>query len=100
MNNYADHLMKCINNSRDIALKELPHQDSNEHDTKEEIEKWYDTISKWVANNPPVFFVKYLEVTENYASKVTAVNYLYFDTNDEIIDASIKVSSELYDSRN
>lgn len=89
--------MNCINNSRDVALKELPYLDSQEKDFKKEMDKWYDIICEWVSKNPPTFFVKYLEINENHNSNITSVNYVYFETEDEIHDASIKVVSELYD---
>lgn len=98
MNSYMKHLMKCISNSRDIALNELTHLGSLEQISKEEVDKWYDNVCGWILKNPPSFYAKYLEVSENYDSKVTAVNYIYFDTNDKIVDASIKVISELYSS--
>ncbi len=97
MNEYVNHLMKCINNSRDIAMKELPQIGSQGHDSKEEIEKWYDTIYEWISKNPPSFYVKYIEIVENYNSEITSIKYICFETEDEISEASIKVVSELYD---
>lgn len=96
MNDYKNHLMKCINNSRDIALRELPHLGPQEQDPKEETDKWYDTILEWISKNPPTFYVKYLEVTESFDSKITAIQYVYYEKNEVISEASIKVISELY----
>ncbi len=63
----------------------------------ENIKRWYHHISEWIKSHPPEYYVKYLEVAENFDSEITAIQYVYYEKNDLISEASIKVISELYD---
>lgn len=94
---YIDHLVNCINDSREIAEHEFSLQ-SYGSISREEMKEWYSYVLEWVNRNPPAFYVKYIEVTENYDSKITGIKYVYYDKNELIYEASIKIISDLYSS--
>lgn len=97
MQSYLDHLLSCINSSIEVAEKESSLLPAHESYGEKEMREWYNDILKWIYRNPPEFFVKYLEVIENYRADIVRVKYIYFDSDEMISEASIKVISELYD---
>lgn len=97
MQSYSEHLKSCIDNSREIAEEEFSNQ-SLELSQIKDMRRWYVYISDWVTRNPPEYYTKYLEVKENYKSEIVGINYVYFDKNERISEASIKIISELYDT--
>lgn len=94
MNSYTEHLMRCINQSKETAEKEF--STALQSASKAEMQDWYSRISEWISKNPPAFYVKYLEITENYNEKIKDIIYVYFEKNEAIEGASIRVISELF----
>lgn len=93
---YIEHLNTCINESQKVAERESSLY-PNVSVELENIKIWYSHIYEWIKNHPPKYYVKYLEVAENFDSKITSIRYIYYEKNSLISEASIKVISELYD---
>lgn len=92
---YIDHLNKYISRSKEVAEREsFPYLEGSAELVN--IKRWYNHISEWIKSHPPEYYVKYLEVAENFDSEITAIQYVYYEKNDLISEASIKVISELY----
>lgn len=92
---YIEHLNTCINESQKVAERESSLYPNGSVEL-ENIKRWYNHISEWIKSHPPEYYVKYLEVAENFDSEITAIQYVYYEKNDLISEASIKVISELY----
>lgn len=95
---YLDHLVSCINSSFEVAKKESSLLPEHERYDVKDISEWYKYVLEWIEKNPPEYYVKYIEVTENFNANITSIHYIYFDRTESVSEAAIKVTSELYDT--
>lgn len=93
---YTEHLINSISQSKQIAINEVSSLGLNEETGQEKISQWYDKIINWVTDNPPQFYVKYLEIMENTDSAIQKINYLYFSDAENVSGSAIKIISDLY----
>ncbi len=88
---YTEHLLNSVLKSREISIRELSTMGENQIEHLESIENWYTSVMNWIRHNPPNYYVKYIEITEDKSSKISAINYVYFRRNEIVSAASIKV---------
>ena len=88
---YTQHLLNSVLQSREVAVREIKTLGVDIEQELVRIDNWFSLIEKWIKNNAPNYFVKYIEITEDSASKIAAINYVYFRRNEIVSAASIKV---------
>lgn len=74
---YLSHLMSTLDEHKRKVLKQEGGSDIESFDYHQKFEKWYMQIIDYINKNPPEYYVKSINVTQDSGQLIKSINYNY-----------------------
>lgn len=93
---YADNIITALREKYNLAVKEFYNTDLNNTVHHNEIQVWFEKIEEMITKDPPLFFVKRLNIFENSRGNVIRIEYEYYDLNDSsVLESTICIYADI-----
>lgn len=93
-NLYLDHLIANLYENKQNVIRQKGKSDLDSSDYTEKAEDWYAQILEYVHNNPPIQYVKAINIRYDSISKVQGIEYIYCDEGSYAQYVAINIYSE------